>query len=517
MLSEQECTLLRRLSIFSGGWSLEAAEEVTNLDGEEKLDVLNLLSQLVDKSIVIVQTQGEVVRYGMLETVRQYGIKKLSTEEGERVRMGHIDFFIRLAYQTDADLRNNRQIRSLEILDAEHDNLRVALRRSIDNNEADSAFSLIGSLGWYWFMRGCWKESKSWLTKALELKTVADPRLKARAIYRAGGLELIRWNLTGSIELVEGALDICREEGDIEGSAWCLNLLGQARTWSTKEVVKAGPYLTESVDLFNSINDDWGSAWSLRYLGQVEELGGDSEKSLELQKEGLRIFEEIGDIWNCAHSLYLIGNTAYLFGEFSEAEWAYEESLERCKLVEDKVIAAHALRGLAVLTLQKDSIDQARQLILEALEALIKIGDENCASGARATLAEVARRQEDYEESISLLKQSLQGFNELRNKFQITVILDRFALLAQSMGKTERAIRLLAAVNTRFEEDEIRFPPLYQDDHDSLLDTTRELVDPQAYEKLWNEGAAMSLEEAIDYALEDTEGIDKSSTKVLHH
>jgi serine/threonine-protein kinase PknK len=503
LLTKPERTLLRRLSIFSGGWTLETAEKVTGFGDGDKLDVLNLLSQLIDKSLVFVQKQRYAARYGMLETVRQYGISKLSKQEANKVRRRHTDFFVQLAEQADNGLRDDRQMRSLAVLDVEHDNLRAALRQSIDNNETDPAFSLVGSLGWYWFMRGYWKEAWSWLTKALEIKTDANPSLRAKAIYRAGGLELIRGNLTGTTELVEEALVTCREEDDAEGTAWCLNLLGQAGTWGYKDMDDAGSFLTESIELFNKLGNDWGVAWSLRYLGQVAEINEDYEEALELQKEGLRKFEEIGDIWNSAHSLYLLGGSMYQHGDFEEAKWAYEQSLAKCKIVEDKVIAAHALRGLALLALQKDSVDQAGDLAQEALEALQKIGDENCAAGALRDLAEVARRQGDYEQSSKLLIQSLRSFDELRNKFAVTSIMDRFAKLAQSMGRTERAIRLLAAVNTRFEEDEIRFPPTSQDEHDHLVDSTRNLIDNQAFEQLWAEGAAMSYAQAIAYAIEE--------------
>jgi predicted ATPase len=166
LLSEPERALLRRLAVFSGGWTLEAAEKVAKFGKEAEGEVLDLLSQLVDKSLVLVEEGEHAVRYGLLETVRQYGINKVSEAgEIEDVRRRHMNYFVQLAEAADDGLRDARQIDSIEVLENEHDNLRRALRWSIDSGEADCAFRLVGALGWFWFMRGYWKESWIWMTQ----------------------------------------------------------------------------------------------------------------------------------------------------------------------------------------------------------------------------------------------------------------------------------------------------------------------------------------------------------------
>jgi non-specific serine/threonine protein kinase len=503
LLSEPERTLLRRLAVFSGGWTLEAAEQVTKFGNEAEGDILNLLSLLVDKSLVLVEEGGHAVRYGMLETVRQYGINKL-TEAGEfeDFRQRHMNYFVQLAEIADKGLRDARQIESIEVLENEHDNIRRALRWSIANNEADCAYRLVGSLGWFWFMRGYWKESWIWMTQSLDLTTDFDPILRAKAIYRAGGLQLIRGKLAGTTELVEEALIICQEKGDEEGVAWCQNLLGQTGTFGYKDKDDAADRLIESVELFSMLGNEWGVAWSLRYLGQVAELQGDYERSIKLQQDGLRRFEEIGDIWNSAHSLYLMGNSMYQHGDFEDARWAYEQSLEKCRFVEDKVMAAHALRGLAQLAIQKNALEQAEQLSQDALEALQKIGDENCAAAAMRDLGEIARRQDDFERAAGFLNQSLLNYEKLGNDFPIGITLERFAALAGSIGKYEQAARLLAAVETHL-GDSIHSSPTLQVEHERLVASTRTHLGNQVFDQLWAEGSEMSLKQAVAYAIEE--------------
>jgi len=485
-----------------GGWTLDAAEEVACIGKVAEGQFLDLISELVDKSLVLIEEQEHAVRYRLLETVRQYGIKKLS-EDGEldEIRQRHSYYFTKLAEEADRGLRGEQQIECLAVLDIEHDNLRGALRRSINKGNADLAFRLVSVLGWFWFMRGYWKESKVWLNQSLDLSTDSDPILRAKAIYRAGGLELIRGKLAGTTELVEESLATCREQEDYEGVAWCLNLLGQAGTWGYKDIEEAAARLSESIEIFKELEDDWGLAWSLRYLGQVIDLQGDHERSIELQKDALDRFEETGDIWNSAHSLYLMGGSIFQHGDFQEARWAYEQSLEKCKLVEDKVMAAHALRGLAQLAIKRNDLVQAGQLSRDALEALQKIGDDNCAAGAMRDLGEIARRQGDYEQASELLSQSLLSFEKLGNDSPVILTLEQFAALAGSSGRFERAARLLAVVETLL-GDTFRAYQTIQIEHELLVTSTRKHLGNQKFEQLWAEGAEMSLEQAIVYAIE---------------
>jgi len=506
LLSEPERALLRRLSVFTGGWTLEAAEEVASFGEVTRQQVLDLLTLLVDKSLVGVEERGNIMRYGMLETVRQYGVNKLSEQgEVEETQRRYATFFIQLAEGADEGLRDARQLDSLELLDTEHDNIRSALGWSLDSREMDLAFRLVGAMGWFWFMRGHWVDARRWLTKVLDLGAGGSPPLRAKAICRAGGLELIRGNLIGTVELVEGALDIFRRESDDSGIAWCLNLLGQARTFRQEDIenANADPFLIRSAEIFSTLEDDWGVSWSNRYLGQVAEFRGDLNQSYELQKQALHGFEVVGDIWNVAHSFFLLGASASRHRDLEVAKWAFEESLEKCGMVEDKVMEAHALKGLAHLALYRNDLIQAEELFQVALEALQKIGDEGCVAGANKDLAEVMRRQGDFLQAKELLSQSLHSFENLGFEENIVWVVERFAALAHSMGNGERAARLLAVSDTYLGEGVFPLSPTFRDEHKQLVTSTRKLLGDQVYERLYAEGAAMDLQEAVVYALEE--------------
>jgi tetratricopeptide (TPR) repeat protein len=442
----------------------------------------------------------------MLETMRQYGVSELKKQgEIEEAHGRHTAFFVTLAEKVDNGLRYSRQKESLNLLDSEHENLRAALGWSIDNGETDLAFRLVAAMGWYWFMRGHWGEAARWLTKVLKFNSPASQIFRAKAIYRAGGLELIRGNLVGTVELVEEASQTCRAQGDEEGLAWCLNLLGQAGTWRHENIDEAFSLLSESAEIFDSLENDWGVAWSLRYLGQIAGLQGNYKQGVKLQKKALRSFKQIGDTWNAAHSLYLLGIDAYRNGDFQEAKLAYEACQEKCRLVEDKVMAAHSLRGLAQLALHEGKIRQAEVLFEEALEALKKIGDESCAAGATRNLADVAQRKGEFERAGLLLRQSLVSFEKLGIQDAVAGTIEQFASLAATTGRGDRAARLLGAADIQLGGSD-SLPPTFKVERQKLVASLRKTLGDQIFEQLCTEGAAMSLQEAVAFATEDREG-----------
>ncbi|MEN8240533.1 MAG: BTAD domain-containing putative transcriptional regulator [Chloroflexota bacterium] len=504
LLPQLERTLLRRLSVFSGSWTLRAAEKIVSFGDLTQQKVLDLLSNLVDKSLVQVEDQGARVRYGMLETVRQYGLQMLSEEgELEETRQRHANFFILVAEQMDEGLRDARQVESVDVLDAEHDNLRGALRWATDNNKKSLAFRLVGALGWFWFMRGHWKESWRWFQITNGLESGFDPIIRAKAICRAVGLQIIRGNMIGTIELVQEAIDVFREAGEEEGLAWSLNLMGQSKTWINNEFDQAMPYLSESAELFRGGGNDWGVAFTLPFIGQVQEFQGDYQRSVNSQKEAIAIFERIGDEWNQAYYLYLLGSTATRNKDYPLSQMALEQSLEKCSLIKDKVMEAHALKGLGQLALQKDELLRAEEILLVALEALQKIGDEYCVATTLKGLGEAAQRKGDYPKAAKLLGQSLLSYKRLGLDDRVVMLIDRFASLTSVSGNSALAAKLLGASKILDREKSLLFTTQYMEERENLTISIREKIGASEFDKLFKEGASMSLEDASATALED--------------
>jgi predicted ATPase/DNA-binding SARP family transcriptional activator len=505
LLTDLEQSQLRRLAVFSGGWTLKAAEEVVSFGEVDQNAVLDLLSNLVDKSLVLVKDQGTRMRYRMLETVRQYGLRMLSEKgEFEKTRHRHANFFVQLAEQTDEGLRDSRQVEAMEILDTEHDNLRGALRWAIESRNPDLALRLVGALGWFWLMRGHWKESGLWFKKALDLGNTANPSIRAKAICRAGELEVFRGNVVGLPDLFEEALEIYQQEGDQEGLAWVYTLIGQTKLWTDTEPDQAIDYISKGIELFDHLGIDWGIAFALKYLGMLIEYDGEYERGMNLQKEGISIFERIGDSWNEAHSLFLLGRSAARNNDLKLADWASEQCLRKSSLIEDKVMVAHALRGLSQSALQKNDSEHMEEIHIEALEALQKIGDEYCIGLVLRGLGEVKQRKGDFTKAYQFLKQSLLTFEKLGLDDLMVLVIDRFAHLAIAAGNRKRAVRLLGATKELDEGPGKLKSPQYREERENLYSSIREVVGDREFGKLYEEGAEMSFEDAVSYVLRDT-------------
>jgi non-specific serine/threonine protein kinase len=208
LLSESERILLCRLSVFPGGWTLDAAEQICDGDGLDTSEIVELLSHLVDKSLVNVDAEtGTERRYRCLETVRQYGRDRLARlGQTERTRDRHLEFYVALARRAEPELQRPEQARWLMRLQLEHANLRSALEWCFDNRDhPNTAIELASSLSWFWMKRGHLGEGEQWLTRALAIGANASPALQAKALL---GLSLLRF-FTGEYATCSASIDTC--------------------------------------------------------------------------------------------------------------------------------------------------------------------------------------------------------------------------------------------------------------------------------------------------------------------
>lgn len=508
LLDETEQKLFMRLSVFSGGWTMESAVELFEDDLGTRGEIIQLVSNLVDKSLVTVSRAEGTIRHGMLESVRQYAAERLSRSgEEQETRRRHAELFLRFAEVADPKIRGSEQLKWLDQLNNEHENLRAALAWSIASDQAGDAARLVGALGWFWFMRGHWDESWRWLTASLEMPSKPDPALRAKAICRAGGIQIIQGNLAEAPELVREALEVFTKLDDKEGMAWCLNLLGQATTYERQRLTAGRAYLNKSIDLFGLLGDNWGVAWSTRYLGQLAELEGDRRRALDLQEVALEHFEELGDSWNATHSLILIAGTYRDSGDYQAAERAYQDAYAKCERIGDNIMGAHALQGLGIASLELQQHRQAEEYLSSALEIMQRIGDENCAARVQGYLARVAQHDGDYDQAGALLRKSLKGYLKLKRAEEIAISLVRFAGLAGTAGHPKRAARFLGAASASESVSLPSFPPALLNEYEDQVERIRDMMDADEFEDAFEQGAVLDLESAAAHALGATQGV----------
>jgi predicted ATPase/DNA-binding CsgD family transcriptional regulator len=334
LLSQKEQILFRRLAVFAGGFTLEAAEAVCAGEGLEQDAVLDLLTPLVDKSLVLMaqQQQGVEARYRLLETVRQYAQEKLN-EAGEElpIKRHHVYFFLGLAEQVEPQINSRDRSLWLERLENEHDNLRAALAwSSEEEEEGETGLRLVGALSWFWFHREYWSEWRGRLDAALAIQeSTGRPRgtaARAKALSGAGFLNWMQGDQVTARSQLEESVTIWREVGDKQGLAQALRFLSGSFE-SQGEYVVARPLAEESVELFRQGEDKFGLGITLSRLGITALAQGDHAAARAYLQEGVAISREIEDDWALALALRNLGIGAFRLGDYEQAVVQLRESL----------------------------------------------------------------------------------------------------------------------------------------------------------------------------------------------
>ncbi len=359
LLSEAERALFRRLSVFAGGWSLEAVEEVCLGEGIEEDDVLDLLSELVEKSLVVAEASPgeEALRYRMLEPVRQYAQERLQESgKAERVRERHAEYYLALAEGEEADpeLLGGRPVAWLKRMETEHGNLRAALNWLLDEDaepeggRAEPGLRLAVALYWFWHTQDHQIEGRRFLERAVSGRSnPTATRWRARALNGAAWIALFQGDYGASKTLVEEGLALYRELGDKEGIASGLTDLGYVAVLGERGDIPMPAVLEELRGLKPRVKNQHTLAHLLVLEGIIAISRGDVERSVTLHKESLELFREIGDTPGINACLSHLGLLAWIQADYEGALSLLGESLREAWETDYKANIQVCLYGLA--------------------------------------------------------------------------------------------------------------------------------------------------------------------------
>jgi predicted ATPase/class 3 adenylate cyclase len=466
LLSEPERALLRRLSVFAGGWTLEAAEAIadcglriadwgspgieilaaskpergTDLESSpSETDagsgggssqsafriphsaILDLLTGLVEKSLVVYEEGSE--RYRLLETVRQYARDRLlEAGDGEAIRARHREYFLALAEEAEGHLTGPQQREWLERLETEHENLRAALDWSVSERMKDeggrmnpipfilhpSSFILrmAGALWRFWRVRGHLTEGRERLAQALA-RPGGTAAGRAKALNGAGILACVQSDFRTARSLLEEALAIFRQIGDRRGIAGTLIHLGNVALAHPDRQAAARSLYEESLAIHRELGDRPGTACCLANLGEVARNQGDDAAARTLFEEGLVTFRELGDERSIALLLSNLGNISQEHGDYGAARSLYEESLAISRELGDRWGIAASLGNLGSAAYDQGDYAAARSLHEQKLAISRDLGDSGAIAASFDNLAKVASKQGDDQAARSLHEQSL--------------------------------------------------------------------------------------------------------------
>lgn len=364
LLSTNERVLFRRLSVFAGGWALEAAETVCSGNEVEASEILDLLTHLVDKSLVVAETGGNEARYRLLETVRQYAKVRLD-ESGEFsiIRRNHCNWYLGLAEQAATALQGSHVEEWLARLETEHDNFRAALTWSqTEPPDAEPGLRLAGALWWFWFLRGYWTEGRRWLEVVVSSRNAVAPATLAPALLGASVFAWRRGDNEAAATLGAESLALYEASIDKHGIALALQHLGYVAS-DRGEDDRALALSEQSFQLCKELGDRWLSTFPLVLQGQISLRRGDLDRAAACFEESLALRREAGDRSRLASSLGLLGKVALARGDYVRGSTLYKEGLTVSRSLGDKHLIARCLEGLAYIAALQSDPQRAMKLL----------------------------------------------------------------------------------------------------------------------------------------------------------
>jgi non-specific serine/threonine protein kinase len=463
LLSPVERTLLGRLSVFAGGFDLEAVEGVCTGDDIDSFDVIDLLTHLVDKSLVTTEEEPDgTLRYSLLETIREYGGERLAVAGGaEEFARRHGSYFHAVAAQAEPELQGPEQAAWFNRLERDLDNLRVSFQGFLARGEALSVLQMGGALWRFWWVRGLWSEGRGDLRLALARDTGGShPSARAKALYAAAV--------------------IARGQGDYDA---------------------AGAHLGESLVIARAHGDRPGVALALFEQGNIANDLEDLAKARLLYGESLAIRRELGDRRGVSSALHNLGVVAAAQEDFAGARRLYEEALACHRELGNRAWEAAGLNGLGGVALYLGDLDAARAYQEQGLALQRELGDRRGIAFSLRELGRVATAQRDYGVADEHLEESLPILRELGDRQGISDSLESLAAVAASTARPERALRLAGAASAIRESIQSALSKPDQEILDQALSIAREALPEGAARAAWEAGRVMTPEAAVDFAL----------------
>jgi non-specific serine/threonine protein kinase len=367
LLSEAERTLLRRLAVFAGGWTLEAAELVCADEGARGIgghDVLALNTQLADKSLIVLDEHADETRYQALETIRQYAREKLfESGEGERLRHLHLAYFLKLAEQGAPHMETGRQVEWLNRFESEHENLSAALRWSTDGGEALQGLRLALALAEFWEYHNHIAEARGWYAELLpQTEAGSGVGLRHKVLAEAARTTLLLEDSSTARNLYEETLELSRRRGDrlIQSRA----LTGLAHiALNAKRAADAWSLHQEALAVRIEMKDQSAITSSLLNLAFVSLYRGDYDGARLLQRQSLDIARALGAAETVALGLWQQALIEVGAGSPAAARAALQESLTLCLVLDSKSMLAYWFYGQAAIAAAIGQPSRAARLL----------------------------------------------------------------------------------------------------------------------------------------------------------
>ena len=394
LLNGAEQTLFRRLSVFTGGCTLESVEAVCDTKGDLGLDVLDGMASMVDKSLVQqVEQVDKEARFFMLSTIREYALERLAESDDESAtRRAHAAYYLVLAEEGAEDIAAHPEW--LDRFEVEHENFRLAIDYLIKTGDTDWGLRIGAALFPFWETLEHLTEGRDAIARILALEgALARPKLRARLLFAAAVLASEQGAYSSAQKMFEDSLETYRELNDNRGVAVALNALAVI-TRDRGEIAAASSLFERCVAIWKDLGDSADIARALSNLASMMKLQGEYERASSLYDECLTMFRRVGDGAGVAWTLNYQGDVAREKADFVAARSFCEQSLSEFRQLRDSWGIASSLADLASLSCDQGNNAEARRLYGESIKVFQQLGHKRGIARALECLA-VIDREED--------------------------------------------------------------------------------------------------------------------------
>jgi predicted ATPase/transcriptional regulator with XRE-family HTH domain len=505
LLDAEQKIFFRRMSVFSGGATLDAIEGICGSlasasEGEAYADIVDSITALIDNSLLRREEQvGVDPRFSMLPTIQEYAQEQLAASGEEvPVRRQHATYYLQMAEESETQLTSPRRAKWVRRLGAEQDNLREAISwcRS-DKGDADLGLQLVGAWGWYWHFSGYGLSARSMVEETL--RQAGEGRhdvLGARALFTAGMLAFREGDLHSARIYLEESQALWERLGVKTGLAHALLFLGVVLAQGQEE--QGRTLLEECLRLYREEGNRWAEAYACDHLAAAEYWLGSPYRTADLYRRSLAIFKELNSPVDIAHELSALGRLALITGNYEEAGPLLENALSLQEDIGAQGEIAQLLREYGELAYCTGSYETAETHFRRSLELYEWFGDPIRTAALLRKLGHVARRRGEHERAADLYRRSIGLFSE-RNPDDPNVGMvwgiAAWAGLKMAQGQARDAVMLLGAVDSTLQTPRGRMVASDYVEHTATMSALQAQLSETEFAAAWSEGRAVPIGE----------------------